>query len=309
MAVDISELLFEESMVVQTIKQGLVFFTTVGVSVKRLSQRTQEEYARDLGDLASFLAGRGVADLVRVRLRHLQLYQHGLARRGLSPSSCNRKTDAIKTFFRFLREQEVLRHDPAEQLIPPLSCEHDPRILTEEEYNRLLTACAHHRRDTAIIVLYLQSGMRLSELVRLKLSDVELPQHITQDAEHAGFIRITRSRGSSERIPLNYKACQALLGYLTGRPAAPSPTLFLNRFEQPLSKRRVQYLVKEYLERIGIFDASVHTLRHTMAAHHIAQGTDLQVIQETLGISLAATEKYVSLAKKTARRALQEHAL
>jgi site-specific recombinase XerD len=68
-------------------------------------------------------------------------------------------------------------------------------------------------------------------------------------------------------------------------------------------------VVQEYLERIGIFDASVHTLRHTMAAHHIAQGTDLQVIQETLGISLEATEKYISLSKKTARKALQEHAL
>jgi site-specific recombinase XerD len=68
-------------------------------------------------------------------------------------------------------------------------------------------------------------------------------------------------------------------------------------------------MVQEYLEHIGIKDASVHTLRHTMAAHHIAQGTDLQVVQETLGISVAATEKYVSLSKKMARNALQKHAL
>jgi site-specific recombinase XerD len=68
-------------------------------------------------------------------------------------------------------------------------------------------------------------------------------------------------------------------------------------------------MVQEYLERIGIVDASMHTLRHTMAAHHIAQATDIQVIQETLGISLEATEKYLTLAKKTARKALQEHAL
>jgi site-specific recombinase XerD len=232
-----------------------------------------------------------------------------VAQRGLSPSSCNRKTDAIKTFFRFLREQEIVSHDPAEQLIPPPSREHEPRILTEEEYNRLLSTCQHNRRDTAIIVLYLQSGMRLSELVRLKLSDIELPPQISPDADQAGFARITRSKGSSERVPLNYKACQAVIDYLTERPAVLSPALFLNRFEQPLSKRRIQYLVKGYLEQIGILDASVHTLRHTMAAHHIAQGTDLQVIQETLGISLGATEKYLTLAKKTARKALQEHAL
>ena len=211
--------------------------------------------------------------------------------------------------YRFLTEQEIVNYDPDEQLIPPLAIEREPRILTEDEYQRLLAASAHHPRDHAIIVLYLQTDMRLSELVRLKVSDIELPNAISQDEEQTGFARISRSNGRTERIPLNYKASQALVAYLTERPPSLYSTLFLNRFDGPLSKRRVQYLVQEYLERIGIFDASVHTLRHTMAAHHIAQGTDLQVIQETLGISLEATEKYISLSKKTARKALQEHAL
>jgi integrase/recombinase XerD len=287
----------------------LVFFQTVGMSLRRLAQRTREEYTHDLTELADFLEARGKTALAKVRLGDLQLYAGELERRGLSRSSCNRKVDAIKTLFRFLAEQEIVRHDPAEQLIPPLAIEREPRILTEDEYQRLIAACLHHPRDRAIIVLYLQTGMRLSELIRLKVSDIELPGEITQEEEHAGFARITRSNGRTERIPLNYKASQALVAYLTERIPSPYPTLFLNRFDAPLSKRRVQYLVKEYLERIGIFDASVHTLRHTMAAHHVAQGTDLQVIQETLGISVAATEKYVSLSKKTARKALQEHAL
>jgi site-specific recombinase XerD len=279
------------------------------MSLKRLAQRTREEYTHDLTELADFLEKRGKTQLAKVRMIDLQVYAGDLERRGLSRSSCNRKVDAIKTFFRFLTEQEIVKYDPAEQLIPPLAIEREPRILTEEEYQRLIAACAHHLRNRAIIVLYLQTGMRLSELVRLKISDIELPHDIAQDEQHSGFARITRSNGRTERIPLNYKAGQALLDYLKERPASPYPTLFLNRFDEPLSKRRVQYLVQDYLERIGIFDASVHTLRHTMAAHHIAQGTDLQVIQETLGISLEATEKYVSLSKKTARKALQEHAL
>jgi site-specific recombinase XerD len=277
--------------------------------LRRLAQRTREEYTHDLTELADFLEARGKTALARVRLIDLQGYAADLERRGLSRSSCNRKVDAIKTFFRFLTEQEIVRYDPAEQLIPPLALEREPRILTEDEYQRLLVSCAHHPRDRAIIVLYLQTGMRLSELVRLKVSDIELPRDITQEEEQAGFARITRSTGRTERIPLNYKASQALVAYLAKRPASPYSTLFLNRFDAPLSKRRVQYLVQDYLVRIGIFDASVHTLRHTMAAHHIAQGTDLQVIQETLGISLEATEKYISLSKKTARKALQEHAL
>jgi integrase/recombinase XerD len=287
----------------------LVFFQNVGMVLRRLAQRTREEYTHDLTELADFLEKRGKPQLAKVRLIDLQAYAGDLERRGLSRSSCNRKVDAIKTFFRFLTEQEIVRYDPAEQLIPPLALEREPRILTEDEYHRLIAACAHHLRNRAIIVLYLQTGMRLSELVRLKVSDIELPQEISQNEEQSGYARITRSNGRAERIPLNYKASQALVEYLKERPASPYPTLFLNRFDAPLSKRRIQYLVQEYFERIGIFDASVHTLRHTMAAHHIAQGTDLQVIQETLGISLEATEKYVSLSKKTARKALQEHAL
>jgi site-specific recombinase XerD len=286
-----------------------VFFQDVGMSVKSLAQRTREEYTHDVSELIEFLDARGLTELDKVRLRHLQMYSHALEKRALSRSSRNRKVDAIKSFFRFLHEQEVIRHDPADQLIPPPPVEREPRILTEEEYQRLLSTCAAKARDQAIIVLYLQTGMRLSELVRLKVSDIELPNDISPDAEHAGFVRVTRSNGRTERIPLNYKACAALVAYLKNRPAVASPTLFLNRFDAPLSRRRVQYFVKEYLESIGIRDASVHTLRHTMAAHHVAQGTDLQVIQETLGISLEATEKYLSLAKKTARRALQEHAL
>jgi integrase/recombinase XerD len=287
----------------------LVFFQNVGMVLRRLAQRTREEYTHDLTELADFLEARGKTQILKVRLIDLQAYAADLEQCGLSRSSCNRKVDAIKTFFRFLTEQEIVKYDPAEQLIPPLAIEREPRILTEHEYQRLIAVCAQHRRDRAIIVLYLQTGMRLSELVRLKVSDIELPQDITQDEEHTGFARITRSTGRTERIPLNYKASQALVEYLKERPASPSPTLFLNRFDAPLSKRRVQYLVQDYLERIGIFDASVHTLRHTMAAHHVAQGTDLQVIQETLGISVAATEKYLTLSKKTARKALQEHAL
>jgi site-specific recombinase XerD len=213
------------------VKEGFVFFQEVGMSLKRLSARTRQEYTRDLEGLVSFLEKRGVVLLAKVRLFDLQLYQRELAQQGLSPASCNRKTDAVKSFFRCLHEQELIARDPAEQLVPPPAREDEPRILTEDEYTRLLSACRHNRRDAAIIVLYLQTGMRLSELVRLKLSDIELPQQSAQGMECSGFARITRSTGRRELIPLNDKACCALSDYLLERPASPSPTLFLNRFE------------------------------------------------------------------------------
>src|SRR5262245_48123682 len=115
------------------------------MSIRNLAQRTREEYTHDVTELIEFLEARGVTELAKVRLRELQAYSRQLEKRGLSRSSRNRKVDAIKSFFRFLSEQEVIRYDPAEQLIPPPPLEREPRILTEEEYQRLLVACAHNR--------------------------------------------------------------------------------------------------------------------------------------------------------------------
>ncbi|MDQ5853639.1 MAG: tyrosine-type recombinase/integrase, partial [Chloroflexota bacterium] len=108
----------------------------------------------------------------------------------------------------------------------------------------------------------------------------------------------------------NHKACKALAAYLKIRIDVGSPALFLSQFKQPMSTRAIQQRVDKYLSEAGIEGASVHTLRHTMATHHVARGTDLKTVQETLGhASLATTTIYVSLAKNAQRKALQEHAL
>ena len=94
------------------------------------------------------------------------------------------------------------------------------------------------------------------------------------------------------------------------RPKVDTASLFVTKFKTPMSKRTIQYMVNKYLLEAGITGASVHTLRHTMATHHVAAGTDLKTIQQTLGhASLETTTLYVSLAKRAQREALQEHAL
>lgn len=121
---------------------------------------------------------------------------------------------------------------------------------------------------------------------------------------------MTRKGGKTQVIPLNYKACQALAAWLRVRPEVGHEALFVTNFETPMSPRSIQYTVKKYLGEIGIKDASVHTLRHTMATHHGGRGTDLKTVQEMLGhADLATTAIYVSLAKTAQRKALQENAL
>jgi integrase/recombinase XerC len=161
-----------------------------------------------------------------------------------------------------------------------------------------------------MIELFLQTGMRLSGLARLRLGDLELPAKITRDPENMGLVRVTRKGGKVDTIPVNYKACQSLAAWLKVRPRIEHNALFVTKFRTPIGKRAIQQVIQKYMVEAGIANASVHTLRHTMATHHITRGTDPKTIQETLGhATLTTTTIYISLAKKAQRKALQEHAL
>lgn len=125
-----------------------------------------------------------------------------------------------------------------------------------------------------------------------------------------GFASITRKGGKHDTIPLNYKACKALKLWLSVRPGVEHDALFVSKFGGPLSLRAIQAMISTAMAEASIRGASAHTLRHTMATHHVARGTDLKTVQETLGhADLKTTAGYVQLAKKAQRKALQEHAL
>lgn len=294
----------------KSVRAGLRFFEAVAMPSRNLSARTRVEYHNDLAHLVQFLEGRGKGELAVVSLGDLEWYQAEMDGRGLAPASRRRKTHSIKTFFGFLYTQGTIDSNIADRLIPPRAPRREPRWLTEREYKDLLRACSHQPRDAAIIELFLQTGLRLSELARLTLSDIELPAKITPEPDNVGFARVTRKGGRMEQIPLNHKACRSLRSWMALRPVCEHDGLFVTKYQTPISRRAIQAAVARHLEDAGIRGASVHSLRHTMATHHAARGTDLRTLQETLGhADLATTAMYVSLAKKAQRTALQAHAL
>ena len=226
------EAVMADRSTVNTLTQALAQFETIGMPARNLATRTRHEYARDLRDLLSYLAQCGTMRLDEVRAWELEGYLAELDRRGLQGSTRNRKVHTLKTFFSWLVGQELLAANPAVRLIAPRAIKKEPRYLSEEEYRRLLRACSHHARDAAIIEVFLQTGMRLSELSRLTLADVELPKRITRDIESMGSARVQRKGGKIERIPLNYKACQALAAYLKVRPTVEHDGLFVTNSRQ-----------------------------------------------------------------------------
>jgi site-specific recombinase XerD len=262
-----------------------------------------------------FLEEKGIGFWGVVGLRDLQHFMAELGRRGIKPSSMNRKAHAIKTFFKFLKQSAYISENPAAALIPPSVPRKEQRFLTEEEYQRLL-AQVNSARDRAIIMVFLQTGIRRSELARLTTYDLELPRRITKNAEDVGTLKLRRKRGKEESIPLNYKACEALAVWLKERKQIVNKkglltdALFLNRYGAPMTPRGILNLVKKYLDQAGIKGASVHTLRHTMATHYLAKGGDLRSVQEMLGHeSIETTQGYLGLAKKVQKRMVQDFAL
>lgn len=157
----------------------------------------------------------------------------------------------------------------------------------------------------------LQTGVRLSELTTLKVTDVDLPPVITRDVETVGRARV-RGRGRRTRmIPVNWKATAAISAYLEVREAEPGDDhLFVGKHGRGLTPRSVERAIGKCLRRARILGASVHTLRHTFATHHVKKGTRLESVQKMLGHrSLKTTAIYVTLAGDLLDQELQQHAL
>jgi site-specific recombinase XerD len=292
---------------IQTLEEGLAFFVSIGMPARNLSEETREVYQADLEDLIDFLKRRGIHLVRQVGLQSLLAYQAEMDKRGYQDSTREHKTYAIKHFFGFLAHNQVITHNPATRLIPPRVAKKDPRYLSADEYRRLRLAASHHARDAAIIEVFLQTGMRLSELAGLTMYDIDIPERITRDDDGGGTVRVKRKGGSIDTLPLNYRACEALSTYLRVRPDVDTPELWISRNRRQLTARQIQKLVRKYLDKVGIQDGSPRTLRHTYGTHHALKGTDLKVIQENMDITSATL--YPKLAGKEQRRASQRNAL
>lgn len=298
-----------------SLAEGLQEFALVYMPARNYSSRTRQEYARDLDDLAAFLRARDILQWTVVGTRDLQHYLAELDRQQLKPSSRNRKTYAIKTFFRFLRQIGRLKENPAAPLIPPAVPDKEPRFLREHEY-QALRAQIEEPRDLAMVELFLQTGIRISELAGLTVRDVQLPEQITQDPENVGYLQLRRGRHRVVTLPLNWQACRALSAWLARRKeliAGKQMThdaLFVSRVYRPMTVRAIRNLVKKHFEASGIEHATVRTLRHTMATHYLAKGGDLKSVQHLLGHeSSKSTRIYLETAKRVQSRMVQDLSL
>lgn len=281
-------------------QQTLDEFKTVYMPARNLAARTREEYSNDLQAFIDFLGKSGVTRAREISTIYVDRYLAKLDELGYSGSTRKRKAITFRSFLSFLYRNAYISHDISQQVILPFPEHPVPRILTQTEYQNLLQVCSNNIRDKAIIMLLLQTGIRLAELTRLSLSDIHIPETIN--------IAGSNSR-KGRAIPLNSKACEALQAYFTARSASEYSSLFLNKFGKPLGDRGVQKIILQYFRQAGIIGASVHSLRHTFAVQHIARGTSLKTVQKIMGHQdIRTTEEYIPLANEVAKKELEENA-
>ncbi|MGI8507840.1 MAG: tyrosine-type recombinase/integrase [Gemmatimonadaceae bacterium] len=214
---------------------------------------------------------------------------------------------AIRSFFAFLVQEGVIRHSPAEDLLPPERETRPPRVLSEDEYTRLRDAASDHPRDAALIELALQTGLRLSEIARLKTSDI-VPSPPSTDTA-VGHVRVVGRGTHGRTVTLNDRACAALRAYLAEREPPDSPALFLTKFEKGIGPRGIENIMTKQCQAAGISHASVHSLRHTMAVQMLRRGATPAIVGTALGhASPETTSIYVDLAREAMDEEMQRGA-
>jgi site-specific recombinase XerD len=292
-------------------EKALKEYQEIYLASRNLSVNTRREYTTDISQLLVFLASKGISEPQSIGLIDLEAFLAELDKRCLTGTTRRRKTSSIKSFFGFLEQDEYVKRDISKRLIPPRREYRNPRVLTQSEYQRLQLAVANEPRDAAIIELLLQTGIRLSELARLTIGDIELPVKLTKDGNGVGSLIIQEGKGRKGRIlALNHKACKALKSWLKIRPEIQAGALFVSKFRRQISQGGYQWLIKKYLKEAGITNAHVHTLRHTFGTHMVKNGANLRTVQEMLGHNdLKTTSIYVSLAREQMNKDVQNFAL
>ncbi len=265
-------------------------------NVKKTSANTELSYQRDLKKVVAFMNERGITETSGISHEDLSDYIASLKEKNMSSATISRNIASLKAFFQFCMSSGKVVSDPATSLKAPKIEKKMPEILSMEEVVRLLDQAngdsPKEIRDKAMLELLYATGIRVTELITLRVSDVNLPMN---------FI-MCRDAHKERMIPFGGQARSALTRYLGGVREdmiedKTSDVLFANCSGKPMSRQGFWKLIKHYAKKAGITaEITPHTLRHSFAAHLVENGADLKSVQEMLGHSdISTTQIYANM--------------
>lgn len=286
-------------------EQEIESFISYLHNVKKASFNTEMSYRRDLTKMRIYLEiTSGSPAVHEITEENLKRYMAYMQRKKLKASTISRNVASMKAFFHYLVRSGMIQKDVSDCLQAPRVTRNAPDVLTEEETESLLNGPSGDSdkeiRDLAMLRLLYSTGIRVSELIGLKLADVNMQM---------GFL-ICREENKERMIPFDNQTREALYRYLStvrDRMATnkAGDILFVSCLGAPMSRQGFWKIIKYYTKKVGIAkDITPHTLRHTFAAHLVESGADLKNVQELLGHSdISTTHIYANMDKK---REIQE---
>ena len=271
---------------------------------KGLSQNTVQAYETDILSFLNWLTKTPNINYLNLKEDNINKYIAYLFKNKLKSSSVNRKISSLKSLYLYLIKKNILKNSPISQIITPKKEKYLPSSMSEEEVDRLLKSPdpsnKTEKRDKAMIEMLYATGMRISELVNLKLTDVDMQRCVAK----------VFGKGKKERlIPFGEAALEALSDYISDRDKSASKEIFLSNRGKKLSRVAFWQRIKIYLIRENLKNSiSPHTLRHAFATHLLNRGADLRSVQLLLGHSdLSTTQIYTHIAKQRLSEVLKKH--
>ena len=271
---------------------------------KGLSQNTVKSYQSDLYIFFKWLPDNSNYSFKNTKSEDIELFIKHLFKLGFKSTTINRKISSIKAFYTYLKKQKLIDTIPTEDIIVPKQEKNLPKSISEKEVETLLNSINGSSnielRDKAMMELLYATGVRVSELVNIKVNDIDFNRRV---------IRVI-GKGSKERlIPFGEKAFIALNNYLASRENKITKEIFLSNRGTGITRISFWNRVKFYLSRCGLsIKISPHTLRHAFATHILNRGADLRSVQMLLGHSdLSTTQIYTHIAKQRLSDVLKKH--
>ena len=273
---------------------------------KRLSENSVEAYMRDLEQFAHFVLVKWDVPPRKVEREMIERYLEWLYDEGREKSSQARMLSGIRSFFNYLLLNDEIQSSPAEDISAPKAGRTLPDVLTTDEIDRLISSIevdtVKGRRDRAIVEVLYSCGLRVSELITLRVSDLFFGE---------GYIRVIGKGDKQRLVPISDLARERISLYLDERKAAKSneEVLFLNNRGKQLTRVMIFTILRRAALRAGIDKKlSPHTLRHSFATHLLEGGAGIRQVQELLGHeSILTTEIYTHLEAEHLRSTVEEH--
>lgn len=277
---------------------------------KKLSENTVEAYLHDLTAISRYISGEfGVEEPEKVKPEHIESFLASLYDTGVTKTTQARVLSGIRSFFNYLLVNDRIEQLPTEFIDSPKAGRKLPDVLTFDEIEKILGSVDlsdrfGHRNKAMLETLY-SCGLRVSELVGLKINDLFF---------NDGFIRVTGKGDKQRLVPVSAEAVKLITLYLEQRRTMPvdtahEDTVFLNNKGKGLTRVMIFHIIRKTAEAAGITKKiSPHTFRHSFATHLLEGGADIRQVQQMLGHeSILTTEIYTHLSREHLKRTIEEH--